>query len=115
MSIIQPTKVGVQGERDELEWEAEQSLTGAGNGSAIIFPRGINGASVTVKTDGAQVSVESTTNSLKDVEQEKASVTWITWAKGVIVANDQDYVKPVTAIRLVQGNAGATGIFCLLQ
>ncbi len=111
MAIIRPTQAGIPGERNELVWEAQQTLAAASNGSAIIMPRGLNGASVTATTDGAQVSVETTTNKASDVEQELASVVWTIWDDGVVTVNTQDYVLPVTALRLVQGDAGATGIY----
>jgi len=109
MAIINMTAAGVKGERDELKWEADQDLDAAGNGSAIILPRGINGASVTVVSDGAaSAKVQASTSALADID--KATAVWVDWDAGAVLVNTQDYVKPCTAIRLVQAGAGATSI-----
>ena len=116
MAIIQMDKEGVQGETGEYAWEASESLAAAGNGSAIIMPRGIAGASVTVISDGAaSAKVQATTSKINDVTQEKATVKWVDWDAGAVLVNTQDYVMPCTAIRLVQAGAGATSILVHAQ
>jgi hypothetical protein len=110
MAILSMTQVPVQGEASELAWEAEDSLAGAGNGKAIIVPDGVNQLAVTLAITSGSAKVQTTTDKINAVEQEKATVTWVDWDAGEVSATRADVCAPVTALRLVQTTAGATAL-----
>ena len=109
MSIARMERVPVDGEASELAWQYEDSLSGAGNGAAIIIPDGVNKISVTaIPAGGCSVKVQATTDKINDVEQEKATVDWVDWDIGLSATTAQDVSDPCTAIRLVQSGAGSS-------
>ena len=101
MAIKLMTKVGAEGERNEISWEYEDSKTGAGDGDTIIIPTGIDSIMITLVPSSANCKIQTTTDKLGDVQNDKSSVTWVDWPLGNVTSTVQDSLDPVTAIRQV--------------
>ena len=103
MAIVNMTNVGVKGEKGQFAWEYEDDVSSVTEGDTIIIPGGVVGIAVTLDIGAAcTAKVQTTTDKIQDVINEKATVTWVDWDAGAVIADTQDYCKPVTAIRLVQ-------------
>lgn len=103
---VAPTSEG--GEKGKA-FEYSLNLAAPGNSDSILIPDDISSISVLAISDGAASAKVQTT--VDDVSIVKAGTeTWIDWDFGAVLANQADVFYPVTAIRLVQAGAGATGL-----
>lgn len=117
MAVKNMNALHVQGETSEMKWEFSESLSGAGNGSTVIIPRGLNiGVMVTViPGGGATAKAQLTTDSIEDVQVEAATVTWSDWDLGAVSSTMSDIGAPATAFRLVQVGTGTATIKAVAQ
>ena len=101
MAIVYMTKVNVpQGEDFESAWEYETAAVAtAGNGDSVMCPDGVAGISATLEVTAGTGSIETTTSSYADVIA--GTAVWVAWAAGTIAATAQNWVRPVTAFRMV--------------
>lgn len=86
-------------EQDEKGFEYTELLSIAGNGKWLEFPNGIKGAMVELEITSGVGYVEATGSALSRVRDNTA--VGIQWDQGQVSGTAQDYVVPVTAIRLV--------------
>jgi len=100
-------------EQKEMAFEYQETLAAPGNGDWIMFPDGVNGASVELEVTAGEGYVEATLASLQDVKT-GATVTGKKWDLSNVVATTQDYCLPCTAIRQVNVS-GTTKIKVRMQ
>lgn len=96
------------GLKDRRGYEGEFVLQGAGSESLpILIPTDINYITVTLsfpqapEIDGSAY-VQTTTDLVKKIKDADPEVTWVTWTGGETPNTTQDFVSPVSAIKLVQ-------------
>ena len=79
--------------------EYTETITGAGNGVAVLLPIEIYGVAVTLQIISGTAKVQSTTDSISNVQAGTAQ--WVDWPAGAVAVTTQDYARAVTALRAV--------------
>jgi hypothetical protein len=93
------------GDPRKVAWESEINLAAPGNSDWILIPDEVQGLSVTLSfAGGGTGKVQTTTDILNTVKSGSPIV--VDWPAGEVGVTTQDFCVPVTAIRLVQVNAG---------
>lgn len=98
---VYPTEIraNLNDELEQKAFEFSEELTTPGNGQWIEFPNGVNGCAVDLVITSGVGHVEATNSLLADVIADTAIGT--IWDKGQVSGTTQDYIVPVTAIRVV--------------
>lgn len=93
------------GDARKVAWEKEIDLAAPGNSDWLLIPDEVQGLSVTLSfSGGGSGKVQTTTDVLNTVKT--GSPVTVDWPAGEVSSTTQDFCVPVTAIRLVQINAG---------
>lgn len=103
MSFVYPKEIRADedDEERELAFEWQEELASAGPGAWILFPNGVQGASVELEIGTGEGYVEATVDSIQDVKAGLAAVSGKKWPSGNVTITEQDYLFPVTALRQV--------------
>ena len=89
------------GLKDRRGYEGEFALKGQGTGEWVLLPSDVQSIAVTISfSDGGRGKVQTTTDIRINVEND--NVISVDWPLGVVDSTIQDFVIPVTALRLVQ-------------
>lgn len=84
-------------------YQAELNLSGEGSSKWVMVPEDISSIAVTFSaTGGGRGKVETTTDLFQKVQNNDSGVVPVEWELGVVEGAIQDFVIPVTALRLVQ-------------
>ena len=96
------------GLKDRRGYEGEFVLQEAGSESLpILIPTDINYITVTLSFPeapdvDASAYVQTTTDLVKKIRDADPDIVWVTWTGGEASNTTQDFVSPVSAIKLMQ-------------
>ena len=105
MAYVRPTRPKLISQLFSGAFAAEYSekISGANNGSWILFPAGARLGAVTLENIAAGTAkLQLTTYKVRDVKSNDA--VGVDWEEGDVTATIQKRVEPVTAIRVVSAS-----------
>jgi len=96
-------------------FEYSESLAAAGDSKSVLIPDDVKSIAVTAQgADGATATIHTTTDPVSVVKS-GTGVTWIAWSFGAVTTAIGAIFAPVTAIKMVQANAGTSKITLRVQ